>query len=151
MTVIDFRVEPLVREALGAVIGQDAERLQRAIAAFRHDDAMIHGVRLAAATSLYVLDDLHDGKRPTEGDLVEIADDVATAEGWTDVTAAEVRGYLQAAYAGSRVDEVLPMDRVIILALVTAANLVSSYHRDDEDWWDLLDRAEAAIEATPER
>lgn len=151
MTAIDFRVEPLLREALGAVIGQDAERLQRAIAAFQDGDNVVYGVRLAAATSLFVLDDLHDGDQATEDDLAEIAGDIASAEGWTDVTGSEILKYLQAAYAGTPVDDVLPPERVLILSLVIAANLVASHHRDDENWWDLLDRAEAAIEAAPER
>jgi len=147
MTAIDLRVEPLVREALAAVIGQDHERLQRALFAFQGDDAMTHGVRLATAAALFVLHDLHEGDRPTGDELAEIAGDIASAEEWIDVTAAEIAEYLQATCAGGSPDRVLPMERVILLAFVTAANLLASYRSDDEHWWDFLDRAEAAIEA----
>lgn len=53
----------------------------------------------------------------------------------------------RAAYV--RAAEVLPMERVLLTAYVTAGYLVSFYRRDDEEWWDYLDRAEAVIQATP--
>jgi hypothetical protein len=147
---IDSRVEPRVREALAAVAKKDSERLQRAIAAFSDDEAVIKGIRLAAAVALFALHDAHDGRRPTNEELAEIAEDMEEDEDWTDVTSDEIVKYLTAAYDKDQVDQVLPMERVIILAFVIAANFVASYRGDDEEWWDYLDRAEAVIEATPE-
>ncbi|MEU4562963.1 hypothetical protein AB0F72_31670 [Actinoplanes sp. NPDC023936] len=148
---IDFSVEPLVREALGAVVGKDLARLQQALGAFTSDEAAIHGLNLATAVSLYVLYDLNEGVRSTNEELAEIAGEVATAEKWVGPAEDEVNKYLQAAHSGTRVDQILPMERVIILAYVIAANLLASYCDEGEHWWDFLDRAEAAIEATPER
>lgn len=150
MTTIDSHVEPLVREALAAVIGQDAERLHRAITAFPDGESVIKGVRLATAVALFALHDRHGPERPTDEKLTEIATGAAEDEDWTDITPDEIVNYLAAAYDKVGVDRVLPMERVVILAFVIAANLVSSYHPAGEEWWDYLDRAESVIEAAPE-
>jgi hypothetical protein len=150
VTKIGDGVERLVREALAAVVGKDSERLQRAIAAFPDNESMTKGIRLATAVALYTLQDLHEGQQPTDDELAEVAGDIAKAETWTDVSSEEIVKYLTAAYHKTRVNQVLPMERVIIVAWVVAANLVSSYHGDHEEWWDYLDRAESVIEATPE-
>jgi hypothetical protein len=147
---IDDQVEPRVREALTAVAKKDPERLQQAIGAFSDDEAIIKGIRLAAAVALFALHDAHDGRKPTDAELAEIAEDMEEDEDWTDVTSDEIKKFLTAAYDKVQLDQVLPMERVIVLAFVIAANLVASYRGDDEQWWDYLDRAEAVIEATPE-
>ncbi|GIF09160.1 hypothetical protein [Actinoplanes siamensis] len=147
MTVIDSRTEELVRESLAAVVGQEPDRLQRAIAAFPDNEAMTIGIRLAAGAALFALSERYNGRRPTSEETAEVAHNVVEDEGWTDVSEHEVVLYLTAAYDKARVDQVLPMDRVIIVAFVVAANLLSSHRKDDEEWWDHLDRAEAAIEA----
>ncbi len=146
---IDDRVEPLVREAIAAVVGQDPDRFQRAIHAFPDDDTMTKGVQLACGLTLFVLDDLYEGRRPTGEEVQSLAADVATGEEWTDITRDEVSTFFDAAYDRVRIDTVLPLERVVILSYVVAASLLSSYHEDDEEWWEYLDRAEAAIEAMP--
>jgi antirestriction protein ArdC len=148
MMEIDNQTEPLVREALAAVVGKDPDRLQRAILAFPDSDTMAKGIRLATAVSLYILHDQY-GHTPTEAEIRAAATGVADLESWTDVTADEVVAALTAAINRVRADQVLPVERVVILAFVIAANLVSSCHKDDEEWWDYLDRAEAVIQATP--
>jgi hypothetical protein len=150
VVAIDDRVEPLVRETLGAVAKKDPERFQRAITAFSDEESIIMGIRLAAAVALFALHDAHDGRQPTRAELAEIAEDIEEDEDWTDVTADEVVRYFTAAYDKVELARVLPMERVIILSFVVAANLVASYRGDDEEWWEYLDRAEAVIEATPE-
>jgi hypothetical protein len=142
---IDGRVEPLIREALTAVVKEDSERLARALAAFPSDEAALDGARTAVALAVHVLHD-QAGRPPTEGEIRTVAQDVADAEDWTDVTAEEVATLLLAAVRGSRVDNALPLERVLALAYVITGYLISSYRQDDEDWWEYLDRAEAAIE-----
>jgi hypothetical protein len=143
---IDGQIEPLVREALTAVVKEDSERLARALAAFPDDDAALNGARTAMALAAHVLHD-QAGRPPTEEETRTVAQDIASAEAWTDVTAEEVVTFLLAALRGTRVDDDVPLERVLILAYVIAGYLISSYRQDDEDWWEYLDRAEAAIES----
>jgi hypothetical protein len=145
---IDARVEPLVREALAAVAGKDPERFQQAILAFPDDDAMTKGVQLAVALALYILHDQY-GRTPTEEEIHAVANGVAELESWTDVSSDEVVTALTAAINRVRADQVLPLERALILAYVITGNLLASCHREGEKWWDYLDRAEAVIEATP--
>jgi hypothetical protein len=60
-------------------------------------------------------------RRPTDEQLAEIAADAVEDEDWTDVAADEIVRYLAAAYDKVSVDQVLPMERVVILAFVIAA------------------------------
>jgi hypothetical protein len=146
---IDPRVEPLVRETLTAVITKDPERFQQAIQAFPDDDAMTKGVRLAVAVGLFIVQDQY-GPNPTQEQIREIADDVATVDDWTDISSDEVATYVVSGIKRVRADTVFPLERFLLLSYVIAGYLLSFHSRDDEEWWDYLDRAEATIEATPE-
>lgn len=145
---IDDQVEPLVREALTAVVKCDTERLGQAILAFPSDDAMLKGAHLTTAVALYVLNDVY-GRRPTSEEIRAVADKLVEMEDWTDVTSDEVFAFLTAAHDRRRLDEVLPPDRIIPLAYLIAGNLLSSCCDEGEFWFNYLDRAEAVIEATP--
>ena len=105
--------------------------------------ALIKGIRLCAAVALFVVDDVHCGKRPTTAELAEVAAD----QDWTDVIADEIVVMLTAAYDGTRIDDALPIERVIALSFVATASLLVSYQEGD-GWWNYLDRAEAVIEAS---
>ena len=144
---IDDRIESLVREALTAVVKRDPERLQAAIAAFPDEHALTAGYRLAAAIALYVLQDQY-GRQPTPAEVRAVADKLVELEGWTDIQSDEVTRYLTALYGGTRVDEVLLLERAFLVSYVLAGDLLSTCRRKTEDWWDYLDRAEAAIEAS---
>lgn len=146
---VDDRVEPLAREALTAVVKRDPDRLDRAFAAFsgEGEEAARAGVRLAMSVALYVLHDQYGGM-PPEADLRAVAGKVAEMERWSQVTSDEVVAILTAAAEGTPGDEVLPMERVVVLPFIIAGNFLSGFRRPDENWWDYLDRAEAAIESS---
>lgn len=151
MPAIDEQVEALVRETLAGIAAKDPERLQRAVSAFPSDESVTTGIRLAVAVSLVVLHDVQEGAPPTSEELAEFADDIAKAEAdWTDITSEEILKLLTAAYNKVELSEVLPLERVIVLVYVIAANLLGSYRDDNEPWWDYLDRIEAVIEAAPD-
>jgi hypothetical protein len=144
---IDAQIEPLVREALTAVVKSDPDRLRRAFEAFPDSDAMTSGARLATAVTLFVLHDIY-GRRPTLAEVRSVADKLVEMEDWTDVSSEEVTAFLTAAYDGSRADQVLPADRIAPLAYVTAGNLLSSCCKEGEFWFNYLDRAESGLEAS---
>jgi hypothetical protein len=145
--IIDERVEPLVRSTIEAVVKRDMAALQGAFARFPDDESMTYGAQLASAVGLYVLHDVY-GREPTAAEIRAVANKLAEMESWTDVTADEVVLFLSAALAGQRADRVLPLERVAILPYVIAGNLLASCCKEGEWWFDYLDRAESAIEAT---
>lgn len=142
---INSRLEPLVREALSAVVKGDRERLARALGAFPDEAAMTEGVTLAVAITVWVLHDVV-GHRPTASEVREVASKLAASEDWIEVDADEVNTALMTALDGRRADEVLPMDKVVMLPFVIAGYLLSAGRAKDQQWWEYLDRAEAAIE-----
>jgi hypothetical protein len=145
---IDDRVEPLVREALDALVKKDAERFARALTAFGDAERATTGYRLAAAVAFYVLHEQYRGEPPPD-EIHAVAEEVAELEDWTDLTADEVERFIATYYTGASVDTVMPVERAVLVAYVLAANLLASYHRDGEWWFNYLDRAEAALEAAP--
>jgi hypothetical protein len=139
-------VEPLVREALSALVKADAERFGRALAEFGDQETGATGTQLAAAVAFYVLHEQYR-RQPTPKEIPAVAEQVAELEDWTDLTADEIETYIRAYYAGATVDTVMPAGRAVLVSFVLAANLLASYHREGEWWFDYLDRAEAVLEA----
>lgn len=143
---IDDRVEPMVRGALAAAVKADAPRFAHALRAFPDDEAAAHGARIAMAVVLYVLEDEYGG-RPEPSELRAVATQLAEMEDWADVHADEVVAAVNAAFDGRPGDEVLPPERLYALPFVIAAYTLTAGCPDDEQWWEYLDRAEAAIDA----
>jgi hypothetical protein len=143
---LDDRVEPLVRNALAAAIVKDPDRLGEATLAFSDAMTLIKGMRLTAALAVFVVTE-HYRRRPSDAELAKFAAGIAAWIDWADITADEIITWLTAAYDGQRVDDLLPMGRVIALSFVVTANLLGLYRDVTERWWDYLDRAEAIIEA----
>lgn len=144
---IDAHIEPLVRETLAAAVKRDEERFERALAAFSSDDVAAKGVQLATAVALYVLQDQYGG-RPSTAELQAIANKIAELESWAEVSAADIVTLLNAATDGTRLDQVLPLERAVILPFVVAAYLLASCCKEGEWWFDYLDQAEAAVESS---
>jgi hypothetical protein len=146
MVEIDDRVEGLVRTTLHAVVIRDITRLQQAIGAFSDNDTTLAGYRLAATVMLVVLHDQH-GRPPTADEIARTASGIAERNGWAEITADDVVALVSAISQGQPVNQVLPIERAVLYVYVLAGDLLATLHRSDEQWWDYLDRVEAAVEA----
>lgn len=149
---IDERVEPLVRAALDAAVHRDQARFETALGAFEDDSAARKGIELVLAVIATVLVDLYDGT-PSASQLDELAADISRQEAWLEPTPSEVRSLLVSVAGGRPLAEVLPPEQTVILAYLTAANLLASGSEPDQgEWWfNYLDKVEAALEAAPDR
>lgn len=143
---IDMQVEPLVREALHAVVQRDMDKFEEAMRAFPDGPATAKGVEIASAVTLYVVVEGFGGK-PTRDQIDFLARNVAEMEAWADLPADDVAAHVASLVGERSPDEALPPETVVVLSFMVAGSLVSSCRRADEKWWDLLDRAEAAAEA----
>jgi hypothetical protein len=144
---IDDRVERIVRTALDAAVKRDPKKLDEALRSFPNDDAVRKGIELALAVCGFVMIDVHGG-RPTDGQIRAVADKLADMEHWARPTPDEVHNFLTTVLSGTSFPAEVPSESVIILAFVVAANLLASFRKEDDRWYDYLDRAEAAIEAS---
>jgi hypothetical protein len=142
---IDMQVEPLVREALAAAVKADGDRFARALGAFPNDNALEHATLIAVNIVSYVLFGEHEG-RPSADELRQIAEKIEESETWAGVTAGEAVAVMTAALDGGYDPTTLSVQQATTLPLIVAAFLLSAGHEADEQWTDLLDRAEVAIE-----
>lgn len=120
--------------------------MNEALAALPDDEASTNAGQLALAVSVYALHEIYNG-RPSDDDLAGLANRLAELESWSNVPADEVHTFLKATLDRARLDQVLPIEKVGALIYLVAGSLLSAGRREDEKWWDFLDRAEAAIEA----
>ncbi|MGH3715224.1 MAG: hypothetical protein ACRDT4_17430 [Micromonosporaceae bacterium] len=143
---IDMEVEPLVRDTLYAVVRRDTAALEESMRAFPEGPATAKGVEIAAAVILFVLLEAF-GRKPNSQEIDAVSAKCAEMESWAEPDAEEIRTYIAALVAGQPMAELLPPESVVVLSFLIAGNLLASCHREDEKWWDMLDRAEAAAEA----
>jgi len=88
-----------------------------------------------------VLVDIHRGT-PNGG----LAEDIADIERWAQPTVDEIYIFLTKVLSGAPLARSMPPENIVILGFVAAASLLSSFRKDDEEWWNHLDRVEEAIE-----
>ncbi|MFK3981839.1 hypothetical protein ACI2K4_15870 [Micromonospora sp. NPDC050397] len=143
---VEKRIEPLVRNAIHAAVVRDFALLEDRLQKFPDDKAVRAAVELTLALVYFLMVDIHAG-RPSETEVAGVATEIARTEVWARSSRDEVTEFLVRLMNREQLAPAVPGENVIILAFVVAANLLSSCRRDDEEWWDYLDRVEAAIEA----
>lgn len=144
---IDSRVEPIVRNTIHAAVISDFAKLDQALQSFPDDEATQKAVELGIALIYFLMVDSHRG-RPSEGQIRGVSAEIARAEARASPSEEEVTIFLLLLMKGEPLAGSAPIENVFILTFIVAANLLSSCRRPDEEWWDYLDRAEAALEAT---
>ncbi|MEU8214209.1 hypothetical protein AB0C47_00385 [Micromonospora taraxaci] len=143
---INSSVEAAMRTTIHAAVQRDFAKLDDRLRTLKDDDTAAATVELALALVGFLMVDIHQG-RPSDDQISAVAEEVAEAESWAQPTSREVADFLMRLMRGEPFTAAVPSENVIILAFVVAANLLSSCRRDDEKWWDYLDRVEALMEA----
>jgi hypothetical protein len=142
---IEAHVEPLVRATLDAAVKRDFGKLRTALAAFGDDRTAQQAIELVLAVCSFVLIDIHRGT-PNSGQVSGLAEDIADMERWAEPTADEIYTFMTKLLSSEPLAESMPAENIVILGFVVTGSLLSSFRKDDEDWWDYLDRVEEAIE-----
>ena len=146
MVRIDARAEAMARAAIHAAVKQDFAKLDEKLRGFSDDKLTRNAVELTLGVILFVLRDVYRGK-PDDDQVRALAAVIAQSEEWVKATVEEISEFLLRLVNGQPFAGKVPTENVFILAFVVAGYLLSSKRRDDEKWWDYLDRAEAALEA----
>lgn len=146
--LIDDQIEDLARKALNAVVKRDPAKLKDAFAAFPADAALIDAVRLATAVSWHVLC-ANYGPSPSAYQIDSVADTAAEMESWSGLTAAEFKAFLTKLRNGENAFDSFSTGQIALISFVLAGNLLASCGREDEPWFQHLDRIEAALETSP--
>lgn len=150
---IDPTVETQVRELLGHALRVELDDFQRVLTEAagkgKLDDALTLTTKIAGVVVMH----LCDGKPPTDDDLKEIAQTTVDIDDDYSLTEDEVGGYLgRVVFGGEQLSAVFSADDAARLPFAITANLLGSAAKveDGQQWTDLLDQVEAALEAAPD-
>jgi hypothetical protein len=148
---IDPQVEPLVRAALGAAVDRDPAKSEDALRAImgRGDGAVREALDLALAIGLVALFDIHDGVRPTDNQLQDLAESFTQMESWAEFDHDTALTFLTALADQRSPEDVLAPEVVVRLVFVAAAWLLAGFLEEDEHWYDYLDKILNTLESAP--
>ena len=146
---IDSQIEPLVREALDAAVKEDEDRLGAALSAFPDEYAGRKGLELTVAISYVALMDMYDGS-PSDEELTQAATVLAELAQWAGVTAEDAHAYLATLRNAGSFRETFDSDTAVFLIFVITATMLAASPKvkEDEWWFNYLDRIEATIAAS---
>jgi hypothetical protein len=147
---ISAKVEKALRETMEGVPRADADQILAPLAALT-DAERVEAVALSAIVTCYVAVDACGSQWPDDGDIRQIADDLAntgTTAKRLQLHAEEIHEYLSRTALGSEsLDDVIPdRERAECLAVVVAQRAIGVYSPKGGSMWDYLDQIEAAIE-----
>lgn len=143
---IDDRIESLVRDTLHTAVIRDSQRLEEQLLALADDETTRKVVELTLALLYFLMVDIH-GHKPSNAEVEATAVGVVQAEAWAQLNPEETVRFHQRLMNGQPIADSLSAESLIITSVVSVANLLSSCRRDNEEWWNYLDRAEAVLEA----
>jgi hypothetical protein len=144
---VNMAVEPLVREAFGAAVGQD---IDRSIAATKKmvdqgDAGVQDSINLAGAVATYALFDLHGGQRPDDEQLRDLAKSFVEMESWAGFDEKTALTFLTALADRTPAAGLTP-ETVGRIVFVMGAWLLAAFGSEDRKWYDYLDQILSAIE-----
>ena len=147
---VNPKVERAMRDAMGHAAHAEVGKIEPALAVL-HDRERTEALALSMAIACYVVVDTCSGQWPDDGDLRQIAHDLATTGGSArqmQLDAGEIHAYLSRAVLGSEpVEDVIPDDsRAARLAIIVAQRAAVVYSPKGMDTWAYLDQVESALE-----
>jgi hypothetical protein len=147
---IDDRIESTVRDLFNAVVKSKENDFEVTLTELPDSTSREKALELAVAVCVFVVIDTY-GRRPTQGEIHEIAQDVVEAGSWVSFTQQEIAAFLTGVLDGKPLTQALGAENAFFLAfIITGILLVASPKVvEGEFWFNYLDRVEAAIEAAP--
>ncbi|GAA3602172.1 hypothetical protein GCM10022223_17400 [Kineosporia mesophila] len=143
---IDSQVEPLVREALAAVVARDPARSVVATQTLvdQGDQTFADAVDLCLAVDNHVLLDLYDGP-PNLDSIASLADSVVHMEAWADIDRPTAQTFLTALVEQEDPALLLPPADAVEAGFVVGGWLLSAFVPESASWESALDHALDAL------
>ncbi len=147
MTVIDMRIEPLVRETFAGVIAEEPDRLDGALEKIANlpDEDKLHALRVASGV-LYVVLYRMENRKPTPEEVAEAAADVVKVErNWLTLQQEDVETILAAHVDLRDLSLLQPAEKVASLLFIVTGSLISMCSPENQ-WADFLDECENMLD-----
>lgn len=139
-----------VRELIGHALRVEFDDLTKELDRLS-DDARTDAIGHAAVIAWFVAVDDNGGTPPTSDELREVAHDAAEVEDRFTLSADTIHTYLSRCVFGDTPPfDALSAEEASRLPFIVAGNLLASVRADDEEWYEYLDRVEAAVAAAPD-
>jgi hypothetical protein len=149
ITPIDPNIEKPFRKALGYAARAEAEEMAVVLENLSQAQA-VEGIALCAFTAAYTAMDVVGRQWPDEANLRRMAAGTVTGANARKLSLTEQDVYDFIERVSIRfepIDRVFPEpDRMITLPYYITAHLLVSFGPSEQQWWEFLDRAEAAYE-----
>jgi hypothetical protein len=147
---INAKAEKALREALDSVPHVEEDQITTLLAVL-DDKERTEALGLAIAITSYVAIDVCDSQWPTQADVRQIAEDLATTGSTAkrlQLDTKEIHAYLSHVVLGpERMEDVIPNEpQFTRLPIIVAQRALAVYHPKGMVIWDYLDRIESAIE-----
>lgn len=147
---VNPKVERAMRDAMGHVAHAEAGKIEPALAIL-HDRERTEALALSMAVACYVVVDTCGGQWPDDGDVRQIASDLAAtgdSARQLQLDVSEIHAYLSRVVLGpDSVEDVIPDDsKAALLAITVAQRAAVVYRPKDKHWWEYLDQIESALE-----
>ena len=147
---VNPKVERAMRDAMGHAAHAEVGKIEPALAVL-HDRERTQALALSMAVACYVTVDACGGQWPDDGDLRQIAHDLATtgeSARQMQLDASEIHAYLSRVVLGPElVEDVIPDDsRAARIAIIVAQRAAVVYSPKGMDTWSYLDQIESALE-----
>jgi hypothetical protein len=146
---IDRAIEERVRNALGAVIDRDGDRMVAALEGLSPGDLQ-HALGLGLVAVGYVVNDIHP-EGVTDAEFSSLAQQIVDSEAdWISLDAEAVKRLLLAASVGDASLPGIESNDAVGLTFVSGGHLLAAFRADKERWFEYLDEIWGALSAAPD-
>ena len=148
MTIIDMRVEPLIRETFAGVIAEDQERLDRAYGELTKlpEEDLIHALRVTTGI-LYVVLYRMEKRKPTSAEIEQAATELVEAESWVPLRREDVVEILDASANLKDLSLLQPAEKVASLLFLVTGAMIAGCAPAENSWTDYLDDCENMLDS----
>jgi hypothetical protein len=148
---IDTEIEPAVREALAAAVAGEADQFNKATGQIgeRGDDFALEAVHLGLAVGITALYSVHEGRRPDDEQLAELAGAFEETEFWAGIDPGKPLRFLTALADGTPITDVVPLEDSALLTFAVCGWLLSAFLPEEAEWTDFLDQILERLESEP--
>jgi hypothetical protein len=140
---IDKQAEPLVREILAGVAKRDGARFAGGLEALPDERTAQEALKLVLAVAKFVLVDQYK-REPTAAEIQRVAAKAAEVEEWSGLGADVFEEIMRSILDQRPVN--LDARMAVAAPFVLAGYLLAAGSKENEWWFDYLDRVEATLE-----
>jgi hypothetical protein len=145
---INMSVEPLVREAFAASLGNDPQRSAVAVQTMADagEQVVRDSVTLAGLIATTALLDLFEGEAPDQDQLQTLSGSFVDMEKWAGIEPSEALTLFRA-LAGETKRPILPPETFTRIIFIAGAWLLAAFGPAERTWYDYIDQILTRLES----